>query len=96
MMAKQQYRSEIGILNDILGVIADSGRNGVGISAITRAANVSHSSVNEKCQKLVDANLVNAVKDDRGNTFFITESGIIFLEQLRRFTQTMKSMNIRY
>lgn len=96
MTAKQQYRSEIGILSDILSVIADSGKSGVVMSAISRAANVSHSSINEKCQKIVDANLVESIKDGSGCTFFITEKGVIFLEQLRKFTAVMKSMNIRY
>lgn len=96
MTTKQQYRSEIGILSDILRVIADSGRSGAPISTITRAANVSHDSVNEKCQKLVDANLVKSVKGGRGCTFFITEKGVAFFEQLRKFTDMMKSMNIRY
>lgn len=94
MMAKQQYRSEIGILSDILSIIADSGRSGVMISNISRAANVSHGSVNEKCQKLIDADLV--VRDGKGRTFFITDKGAVFLEQLHRFTEIMKSMNIRY
>ncbi len=93
-MAKQQYRSEIGILSDILSIIADSGRSGVMISNISRAANVSHGSVNEKCQKLIDADLV--VRDGKGRTFFITDKGAVFLEQLHRFTEIMKSMNIRY
>ena len=96
MMAKQQYRSEIGILGDILGVIADSGRNGVAISTVSRMANVSYNSINEKCQKLVDASLVESVRNGRGCIFFITEKGIDFLGQLRKFTDSMKSMNIRY
>lgn len=96
MMAKQQYRSEIGILSDILSIIADSGRGGVIISNISRAANVSHGSVNEKCQKLIDADLVEVVKDGNGRTFFITDKGAVFLEQLHKFTEIMKSMNIRY
>ena len=95
-MAKQQYRSEMGILSDILSVIADSGRNGVIISTISRVANVSYNSINEKCQKLVDADLVRSIKGNRGSTFFITENGVIFLEQMRKFTDVIKSMNIRY
>ncbi|HEY8110715.1 MAG TPA: winged helix-turn-helix domain-containing protein [Candidatus Nitrosotenuis sp.] len=96
MMAKQQYRSEMGILSDILSVIADSGRNGVIISTISRVANVSYNSINEKCQKLVDANIVRSIKGDRGCTFFITDDGVTFLEQMRKFTDVIKSMNIRY
>jgi predicted transcriptional regulator len=95
MMAKQQYRSEIGILGDILGVIANSGEDGIIISTISRNTNVAYNSVSERCKKLVDANLVRSVKDGRGCTFFITDRWAMFLEQLRKFTDVMKSMNIR-
>lgn len=95
-MVKQQYRSEIGIIGDILGAIAEHGKGGAAISAVSKAANVSYNSLNEKCQKLVDANLVKSIRDDVGCTFFITEKGVTFLEQLLKFTNTMKSMNIRY
>jgi len=96
MMAKQQYRSEIGIIQDILGIIAESGKDGVIISAISRMANVSYNSVNEKCQKIVDANLVRSVKDGRMCIFFITEQGVTFFEQLCRFTDMTRAANIRY
>lgn len=96
MTAKQQYRSEIGIIRDILGIIAESGRSGVIISAISRMANVSYNSVNVKCQKLVEANLVESVKDGRICTFFITERGVAFFEQICRFTDMMRAANIRY
>lgn len=96
MMAKQQYRSEIGTISDILSVITDSGKNGIIISAVSRMTNVSYKALNEKCQKLIDANLVKSVKDGRICTFFITEKGVIFFEQLCKFTDMMKSMNIRY
>lgn len=96
MTAKQQYRSEIGIIRDILGIIVESGRGGVIISAISRMANVSYNSVNGKCQKLVDANLVRSVKDGRICTFFITEQGAAFFEQICRFTDMMRAANIRY
>lgn len=96
MTAKQQYRSEIGILSDILRAISDSGKGGITISTIARAANIAHSSANEKCQKLVEASIVRSVKDGRGCTFFITENGAAFFEQLRKFTDMMRSANIRY
>lgn len=96
MTAKQQYRSEIGIMHDILRIIAESGRDGAIISAVSRMANVSHNSVNAKCQKLVDANLIESVKDSRGCTFFITEQGVTFFGQLCKFTDMLKSASIRY
>src|SRR3972149_3377275 len=40
-MSKQQYRSEMGIMGDILDVTADGGRTGVIVSAIYRKATIS-------------------------------------------------------
>lgn len=96
MTAKQQYRSEIGIMHDILRIITESGRDGAAISAVSRMANVSYNSVNAKCQKLVDANLIKSVKDGKGCTFFITEHGVAFFGQLCKFTDMMRSASIRY
>ena len=57
-MSKQQYRSEMGIMGDILDVTADGGRDGIIVSAISRKANLSHYAVLDKCEKLVEAGLV--------------------------------------
>lgn len=93
---KPKYRSEIGIIVDMLDVIASSGRNGINVSAISRMANVSYNAINQKCQKLIAAGFVELQKTKKQSTYFITPSGIEFFEHLRKFTDTMKVMNIRY
>ena len=44
-MSKQQYRSEMGIMGDILDVTLNGGQQGVIVSAISRRANLSHYAV---------------------------------------------------
>ena len=95
-MSKQQYRSEMGIMGDILDVTADGGRDGVIISAISRKANLSHYSVLDKCEKLVEAGLVESVKNDRNRLFSITEKGLLFFREFKRFQELVESMNLRY
>jgi predicted transcriptional regulator len=95
-MSKQQYRSEMGIIADILGVTMDGGTQGVIVSAISRRANLSHYAVLEKCQKLIDAGLVNSMKDDRNRLFVITEKGIRFFHEFQRFQDIVQTMNLRY
>ena len=56
-MSKQQYRSEMGIMGDILDVTMDGGQRGVIVSAISRKANLSHYAVLDKCEKLINAGL---------------------------------------
>ena len=95
-MSKQQYRSEMGIIADILGVTMDGGLQGVIISAISRRANLSHYAVLEKCQKLIDAGLVESMKDDRNRLYKITEKGIQFFQEFQRFQGVVQVLNLRY
>ncbi len=95
-MSKQQYRSEMGIMGDILDVTMDGGREGVIISAISRKANLSHYAVLDKCEKLVTAGLVDSVKNDRNRLFMITEKGLEFFQEFRRFQNLVESMHLRY
>ncbi len=95
-MSKQQYRSEMGIMGDILDVTTNGGREGVIVSAISRRANLSHYAVLDKCEKLVTAGLVESVKNDRNRVFTITEKGLEFFHEFRRFQNLVESMNLRY
>jgi predicted transcriptional regulator len=95
-MSKQQYRSEMGIISDILGVTMDGGTQGVIVSAISRRANLSHYAVLEKCQKLIVAGLVESMKDNRNRLFVITEKGIRFFQEFQRFQNIVQTMNLRY
>ena len=86
----------MGIMADILGVTMDGGIQGVIVSAISRRANLSHYAVLDKCQKLIDAGLVDSMKDNRNRLFMITEKGIRFFQEFQRFQSLVQSMNLRY
>ncbi len=86
----------MGIIADILGVTMDGGTQGVIVSAISRRANLSHYAVLEKCQKLIDAGLVESMKDNRNRLFVITEKGIRFFQEFQRFQNIVQAMNLRY
>ena len=72
-MSKQQYRSEMGIMGDILDVTMDGGQRGVIVSSISRKANLSHYAVLDKCEKLINAGLMLSERRDRNRLFKITE-----------------------
>ena len=94
-MSRQQYRSGVGIISDILSAIMYDGRQGTIISSIARRANLSHNAVIEKCQKLIDAGLVESSSNNRNHIFVMTEKGIQFFQQLQKFTETVQSIKIR-
>jgi predicted transcriptional regulator len=93
---KPKYRSELGIVLDILDLLSSEGQNGVIVSTISRIANVSYNSVNERCLKMVSGGLVRSVKNKKNHRYIITEDGMEFLANLRQFTDRIKAMNIRY
>jgi predicted transcriptional regulator len=95
-MSKQQYRSEMGIMGDILDVTLNGGQQGVIVSAISRRANLSHYAVLDKCDKLVEAGLVETKRDERNRKFSITEKGLEFFQEFRTFRDLLESMNLRY
>ena len=86
----------MGIMGDILDVTADGGRDGIIVSAISRKANLSHYAVLDKCEKLVEAGLVESVKNNRNRVFQITEKGLGFFQEFKRFQTLVESMNLRY
>ena len=86
----------MGIIADILNVAMEGGCQGVIISAISRRANLSHYAVLEKCQKLIDAGLVESMKEDRNRLYKITEKGIQFFQEFQRFQGVVQVLNLRY
>ncbi len=86
----------MGIIADILGVAMDGGTQGVIVSAVSRRANLSHYAVLEKCQKLIDAGLVESMRNNRNRLFVITEKGIRFFQEFQRFQTIVQTMNLRY
>ena len=75
-------------MGDILDVTADGGRDGIIVSAISRKANLSHYAVLDKCEKLVEAGLVESVKNDRNRVFQITDKGLSFLPRIQEISTT--------
>ena len=86
----------MGILGDVLDVTMQGGSKGVIISTIARKANLSYYAVLDKCQKLISAELVESTKNDRNRIFIITDKGLSFFEEFRRFQSLVNSMNLRY
>src|SRR5437879_4040182 len=95
-VSKQQYRSEMGIISEILGVAMDSGRGGAIISSIARKTNLSHYAVIEKCKKLIHAGLVESNNNNRNHTFVVTEKGIQFFLELQKFIEIARSIKVRF
>jgi predicted transcriptional regulator len=93
---KQQYRSEVGIISEILQITMEYGIEGTIISSIARRANLSHYTAMEKCQKLINFGLMTSREDKKSRYFVITEKGIKFYQEMQKFLQVVQEIKIRY
>lgn len=92
---KQQYRSAIQIVNEIMQVIVNGGREGVSISIIARAVGIGHKYLVEKCQKLVDADLLREETGHKKRRYYVTEDGIQFLVMLSKYNSIIQVISTR-
>jgi len=92
----KRYRSELGVIADILGIMMEGGREGMIASGISRSANLSYHALIEKCQKLIDAGLIHSMRSGRTRLFRMTEKGVWFFRELQKFRETVTQMNIRH
>lgn len=92
---KQQYRSEIGIVSEVLQIAMDHGVQGTIISSIARRANLSHYTAMEKCQKLINFGLMESREDRKTRYFIVTEKGIQFHHEMQKFLEIAQEIKIR-
>ena len=95
-MTKQEHRSEIAILGKILDTTKNGGKNGVLVSTISRHVNLSHNSTLKKCDKLINAGMLESIKEGRNRLYVILEKGIMFHNELVQFQSIMYNMNLRW
>ncbi len=95
IMAKNAYRSEMGIMHEILSIAAFGGQNGVNVSKISSKANLSHYAVIDKCNRLIEAGIVELHRNKRNRIFTLTEKGRLFFVELDRFQSLVSSLNLK-
>ena len=94
-MLKAEYRSEMAIMHDIMSLTAHEGLSGVIVSRLSRQANLSYYTLIEKCERLIEAGLMEMIRDPRNRFYRITEKGIKFFNELTRFHNLVQSLNLR-
>ncbi len=89
------YRTGTRIMMDVLNIVKECGMHGAKISEISRRANLSHYVVLEKCQKMINAELLRSITNKRNHIYIITEKGIMFERQIEKFLTMVQSIGIR-
>jgi predicted transcriptional regulator len=94
-MSKQQHRSDLGIISDVLETTMDYGMRGAVVSSIARGANLSHYTAVDKCQRLVEIGLMELKTNEKNQTYSITEKGIHFFHEMQKFIEIVEQVKIR-
>jgi predicted transcriptional regulator len=92
---RRKYRTELEIMSDILGIITETGLIGMSITTLARNANLSYNVAYDKIGKLIKSDLVK-IHVEKNNMFVITEKGIKFFHELRKFEdfiQEIRNLN---
>ena len=92
---KQQYRTSMGIMAEIMQIVMDMGAQGVLVSELSRKSNLSYKATVENCQKLIGASLIEEIRKGRNYIFVITPQGVNFFRELKRFQEMTCEMNLR-
>ena len=95
-MARRPYRSDLGIIWDILTVAMEGGYGGAMISSISRKTNLSNDVVALKCKRLTNAGLLESRQCRRNHTFIITAKGMEFFQHLQKFIEIMREIRMRF
>jgi predicted transcriptional regulator len=93
---KNHYRTPLGITYDVMQACIEEGLSGIAVSRISQRANLSHSAVMYNCKRLIDSGMMETNRIKRKYIFIITEKGIKFFQELQRFQDLMREINIRY
>jgi len=88
------YRNQLQIMADTLESVKYSGREGVRTTALISKTNVSHSRLKLLCDKLMGSGLINEIKFDGHNAYVITEKGMMYLEEYKKFSDLASSFGL--
>ena len=93
-VTKRKYRTEIGIVYDMLCEVMDAGYTGIPISKLCSKANCSFYDAKEKCSLLEHYLLIESV-DDSETQFRITENGRLLHHEIEEFKSIVNSYSLR-
>tara|TARA_B100000929_G_scaffold283191_1_gene264000 strand:+ start:588 stop:869 length:282 start_codon:yes stop_codon:yes gene_type:complete len=90
----KSYRSSSQIMADVLYIIGDNGRGGVGITKLCHKSNLPHGRLKKMINLLTTSELTNKIEYDGKNTFVLTPKGKDYLENYKRFASVAETFGL--
>jgi len=89
-----KYRSSMQIAESILQATQDVGRDGITITPLIHKSNLPHSRLVKLVGKLTQIGLINKIEQSGKQTFVITEKGILYLEEYKKFNNIAETFGL--
>ena len=90
----KQYRNSLQITYSILETSKNKGRDGAQVTTLMSGANLPHPRLTKFLQNLCGSGLINQIKFDGKNTYVITEKGMQYLDQYKKFSDIAESFGL--
>lgn len=71
-----------------------AGRGGIAITPLLHKSNLPHPRLTKFLDNLTSNGLINQIKQDGKNTFVITEKGILYLQEYKKFADIAGSFGL--
>ena len=72
-------------MHDILETTAQKGREGIKITELLTKSNLSHPRIMPLIDKFTQSGLMNEIVYDGKNTWVLTEKGLLYLQEYKKF-----------
>ncbi len=82
------------ITSTILQATQDKGRDGIPVTVLMNRANIPHPRLTKFMDKLTSSGLINKIETKRKHTFVITEKGILYLEEYKKFSSIAETFGL--
>ncbi len=90
----KEYRKTNKVVGQVLQATQDVGRDGIKVTALMNKSNLPHTRLKKLLGKLISNEMIVEFKVKDKQTFVITEKGIQFLEQFKKFNDLAESFGM--
>ncbi len=81
-------------MHDILETTAEKGMEGIKITELLTKSNLSHPRIMPMIDKFTQSGLMNEIVYDGKNTWVLTEKGLLYLQEYKKFNDMALSFGL--
>ena len=90
----KEYRKTNQVVGQVLQATQEKGREGIIITTLMNRSNLQHTRLKKLLCKLIANDMVVEFKTKKKQTFVITEKGIQFLEEYKKYNDIAQSFGL--